>query len=579
MRLSIINFAFYDEKQEQEGGDYWNFANAGLSEIDNLDEMLLEDLINIIDNLKDENLKLKAKERLIEILKQMKIHVLTEYGEHSRKQLKRNLFFNDTLSEKVKKVLQEDNIIDIEESRLYSFWKEYEDSPEKLNVELSVVINRILNAAIPLEAKNKLIQEMFSNLIKCIRDNGIKNPKDFKTYFSYLQEDLILMLEGISSEHSKSEFYELKKELIEFYQNLLPEQYLNYIKIANDELYIKRYASSLLENGTELSIGIDPRISIGPEIEVNNEYSFTFNPINQKEIGQYIRPTEATVPNGEEISGPPFHDTKEELAIFKSMCDALKKMGFYYDKKSHNCAGQINIGLDYLDTKESILYFFKIFGNCEELLYHICNPEGEIMRQTMVNNSRFKPVSYILSKIKITKDISRNQLIDLLSYEGPYIREMKKDSVCIRDGHDKRRARLEVRIPNGTADYDDWINNIRLFGKIVEISKKMADISLIEESELTEEEKSFFISANNLYSQIRNSKTLEEKLMLLMDLLFDDNNIKQIYINRYNRIAQMKKEAPEVARIYRNYSPYGPHFAPVDFPAVDRESDEWGIPI
>ena len=40
MRLSIINFAFYDEKQEQEGGDYWNFANAGLSEIDNLDEAI-----------------------------------------------------------------------------------------------------------------------------------------------------------------------------------------------------------------------------------------------------------------------------------------------------------------------------------------------------------------------------------------------------------------------------------------------------------------------------------------------------------------------------------------------------------
>ena len=71
MKLNIINFAFYDEKQEKEGGDYWNFANAELSEIDNLDEILLENLINIIDNLKDENLKLKAKERLIEILKQM----------------------------------------------------------------------------------------------------------------------------------------------------------------------------------------------------------------------------------------------------------------------------------------------------------------------------------------------------------------------------------------------------------------------------------------------------------------------------------------------------------------------------
>ena len=249
-------------------------------------------------------------------------------------------------------------------------------------------------------------------------------------------------------------------------------------------------------------------------------------------------------------------------------------MGFYYDEKSHNCSGQINIGLDYLDTKESILYFFKIFGNCEELLYNICNPEGCVMWQTIVNNSRFKPISYVLSKISIPKDISRNQLIDLLSYGGPYIREMKKDSVCIRDGRDKKRARLEVKISNGTADYDEWINNIRLFGKIAEISKRMADISLIEESKQAEEEISFFSRANKLYSQIRNSISLEEKLMLLMNLLFDDDNIKQIYINRFNKIKEMKKADGDVEFIYRNYSQNGPHFAPVDFLEADREFGE-----
>mgnify|MGYP003297697871 CR=1 FL=1 len=48
----------------------------------------------------------------------------------------------------------------------------------------------------------------------------------------------------------------------------------------------------------------------------------------------------------------------------------------------------------------------------------------------------------------------------------------KKNSVCLR-GTNKYDYRFEFRIPNGGCNYETWIDNIRLYGKMMEKAKSL----------------------------------------------------------------------------------------------------------
>ena len=348
----------------------------------------------------------------------------------------------------------------------------------------------------------------------------------------------------------------LKNQFIQKYSEELPLEYLNLIKIESDPEYISKKS----KNFRHVCIGINPEIKLGAEIELNHKTFGTggFRLTSQKNIGQYISSSDATVPNGDEFTSPIFHDTPEELSVFCAVCDTLKELG--YEAYDINVAGQINIGIDYLNTAESLLQFWELFCNSEELLYHICNPEGSIMRQHVYNNSRFKAVSGAIGTRIIPEDISREEVIRMLSADKDSTLPgiiFKKNSICLRDGN-----RFEIRIPNGSEDYRVWIDNIRLFAKMVEVSKTLSNVlegtntsaASIQKLELKEALKDSTIS-------------LEEKLFVLMDLLFDDDKIKEIYVNRfYSLEAEILKTG---TRIYEpTYCISDSGFDVVDFQRV-----------
>ena len=271
------------------------------------------------------------------------------------------------------------------------------------------------------------------------------------------------------------------------------------------------------------------------------------------------------VSNGDEIfPRKPFHNTKEDIAKFCGLCEAMKDVGYYYNIEDGNAAGQINLGLDYLDTKEAILNFYEIYGNCEELLYYICNEEGQLFRQNVYSTSRIKPISEIIGTRILDEELKRNDVIKLfnnhMSDNNDVIKGLKykKNSVCLR-GNNDNDYRLEFRIPNGGCNYITWLDNIRLFGKMFEISKKLADA--IKKDYLTKEEEKLLGLKIDLQD---NSLSLEEKLKILMNLLFKDENIKQIYYNRYTSTIKKIKETNDDR--YRNiYGYLEPSFDEINF--------------
>ena len=386
-----------------------------------------------------------------------------------------------------------------------------------------------------------------------------------------------LLIEIIEYKKNNKEMYD--KLVIDYYE-YLPEEYRVMIRMRNDSSFL--YNKALRFKKENLDIGIDPRISIAPEIEANGKYPFDLDLCRQMGFdGEFRVGSDATVPNGNEIVPVrPFHNNPDDVSKFCALCDAMREVGYYYDEVNGNAAGQINLGLDYLDTKEAILAFYEIYGNCEELLYYISSEEGQIFRQSIYSSSRIKPISEIIGKRVIDEDLSRGEVIRLFSNDnsrdsGIKGLSYKKNSVCLR-GTNNSDYRFEFRIPNGGCNYKTWIDNIRLYGKMMERAKQIAD--LMKKEYLTPEEENLIRLKIDLQDM---NLSLEDKLDLLMELLFEDEEIKQIYYRRYN--ATLRKIRETGTDNYSNlYGYHEPSFDEVEFvehyeSRLDPEYDGYGV--
>ena len=537
--MYMYNFSEYNEEAEKIGGDYWKFLDATSETIQN--ELAgLYKIHEVFEEITNTELKEKMKKKIYDLI------------------LENGIFF-EGLS----------NSLDIFNSS-----------------ELKVVLKREFDNTIMtyINDKNIIKKHMF-DIVSFI--DLLRKVKDFDWEYSIITDILdiianqhtkVLLVNIIESNKTNTKLY---NKLISDYYEYFPIEYKNFLKVQQDPDYM--YKKSLLFINED--IGIDSRISIGPEIEANNDYYIKFDFYGQKGFEDYNLYTEATVPNGSEIAPiRPFHNTKEDVAKFCAVCETLKDIGYYYNEEHGNTAGQINLGLDYLDTKEAILNFYEIYGNCEELLYFISSEEGQLFRQNVYSSSRIKPISEIIGKRVLDEELSRNDVIKLFNSSNRYIEDesfnglqYKKNSVCLRGNHEQN-YRLEFRIPNGGCNYKTWIDNIRLYGKMMEVSKRLADS--MNKGELSNDDERLLRIKIDLQD---NTLSNEEKLVLLMNLLFEEDNIKQIYYDRY--ISTIKKITETNSDNYVNYnSNFEPNFDEVQFTGyyqsrLNPEFNEDGIVI
>ena len=536
--MRFYNFTIYDKDSELPGGDYWKFLDATLEELQECG-IYFFDFMRVWNNLKNEELKKKMRDKLASII--------------------------------IDKGISYDGL---------STCLEIFTSDE---IKMSFV-NTFNNKIIGYLSSEENIRRYNADIMSYIYTLRYVNDYEWELSF------IINILDKIKNYNNKSlliEIIEYKKNNKEMYDKLvidyyeyLPEEYRVMIRMRNDSSFL--YNKALRFKKENLDIGIDSRISIAPEIEANGKYPFDLDLCRQMGFdGEFRVGSDATVPNGNEIVPVrPFHNNPDDVSKFCALCDAMREVGYYYDEVNGNAAGQINLGLDYLDTKEAILAFYEIYGNCEELLYYISSEEGQIFRQSIYSSSRIKPLSEIIGKRVIDEDLSRGEVIRLFSNDnsrdsGIKGLSYKKNSVCLR-GTNNSDYRFEFRIPNGGCNYKTWIDNIRLYGKMMERAKQIA--GLMKKEYLTPEEENLIRLKIDLQDM---NLSLEDKLDLLMELLFDDEEIKQIYYRRYS--ATLRKIRETGTDNYSNlYGYHEPSFDEVEFvehyeSRLDPEYDGYGV--
>lgn len=90
------------------------------------------------------------------------------------------------------------------------------------------------------------------------------------------------------------------------------------------------------------------------------------------------------------------------------------------------------------------------------------------------------------------------------------------------------RNTIEFRVPNGTINPNTWIENVKLFGRIVQMSEKLAQIEKKDESEKTQED----IHLEKLMQLLKSNMTENEKMEVLLEILFTEEE-RNVYRERY----------------------------------------------
>ena len=269
--------------------------------------------------------------------------------------------------------------------------------------------------------------------------------------------------------------------------------------------------------GKYTSFGLPNNMTIGIEIESVGE--------NHNQLPDELRGWEGkedySIGNkGKEFSSPIMRDTKENVREVYIVNEILKAFGMEVTPK---CGGHVHIGADYITTEEGYKQLAELWGNAEEIYYLISNKEGELPRKGIGKFA--EPISDMYANEdleKIPKDrfiINAKKIVGFRRY----------NSINFLNVYTARNT-IEFRLANGTLDGDTWVENIRLFGRTVEIAEDLGQIvgKLERGEELTEDEKTKYA----LKEMLKDDAPLDAKMDILMKILFTEEE-QEVYYKRY----------------------------------------------
>ncbi len=297
-------------------------------------------------------------------------------------------------------------------------------------------------------------------------------------------------------------------------------------------------------------LGLADYMKFGIEIEAFNVaikelyHGESANYINSMNWHMASKSEEALVSKGgAELVSPILHDTKEDWQSVINICENMKKYpGKFGDKvvADEKCGLHVHFDAGCLaNDKEKMKNFLRIYAEGEELLYKMCNPEGQAIRKPAINKD-YKGI-HIISSLwrngmaaptgkKLLKKIEDGTLKVSYKKFGVLKRLIAKYKIDERRyvglnltniGNPKKNT-IEFRMANGTIDPDEIKKNVFLYASIIKTA-----IDYTENPEQYQEKIDNFFNTD---------VTEEEKVNNFLDLIMDSPEDKQIYYNRWNSV-------------------------------------------
>ena len=367
--------------------------------------------------------------------------------------------------------------------------------------------------------------------IKWLLDNREKLSEEevFRILFSLKNDNIKLQnIDLLEDRNSKIELLNRAKrpdlKLLMHTCNKLGINIFDELINSNNGIYPENY------NRKWQKIGIPQDMSFGIEIEAASEYAFLYTQFphickrwdmtNERVNRKYLEEENIYII---EASSPILSDCNEDIQDIYRVCTLLKSGGLEVED---NCGGHVHIGANYLTTKESYQRLIELWCNCEKIIFEICDEPYSVKRFTYDDYAT--PISGILKEGKIEDEQNLNKdefIAQLQSVQGDRYKLINFANVG------KKASTIEFRIPNGSLNPNVWIENIRLFGRMMKIAEELGKLDNRETKEYTREERRKLWLATML---VNANVPEEDKAKFLINLLFDEEQYKQIYFERYN---------------------------------------------
>lgn len=373
-------------------------------------------------------------------------------------------------------------------------------------------INQILELKTD-EEKIKMLKTLALDeqviVIKSLSDENIKKyigKFKYKFYFEFL-------LDGIKDEIYKIEQFKKTKNLYTKLKIISETTNKDFqyklISMLDGSIYKDLFKTNfnkenlLKDINLNINYDIDPDITFGVELEAYNA-NCDFYMALKNILVDWKFVNELSVYYGVELVSPILRFDEKSLKELFYVCSMLQNNNF---ATTNNCGGHIHFGFDYIKNKQHLINFINLYTNTQDILYNISNRSGDSMRSCVskyagkIDRVAIK-LSYIdFNKIKSLEECAKIvRETQLTRYYGLNLTRIGQ----------KEKNTIEFRFPNGELDFNELIHNIRLFSKLLEKSINLDDCILYD-------------------SRLKN----DEKLEILLDILFENEENKNIYRDRY----------------------------------------------
>ena len=422
--------------------------------------------------------------------------------------------------ERLKSVFRNYDLNNISIEELDFIGENYEEDIEEL-----YYLKNIVSSEDALRAYSELPEELQERILKY---NIVAHKEDVRSVLNAL--DLV----AIKKDEEKRQI--IQSEKTSSFPNL--EKSISRLPFKKAQEFLEFIKTKRMDFVRE-NVGLDERITYGIELEMAGflpedfrelqKRNEIFNELRKRrEIKSSLRgwkiDEEGTVDNGNglEYITPTMRDKKSDWDELEDACKLVNSLGV---RTTDDCGLHIHIGADILGTDEKAWKnLFELWREIEPFAYKMCNKSGEKNRAGILNHAG--PTASIIDdmfkkdlvKINSSEDVKKvadeytRRYIKFKTFSG---RTKSMNLQCIAEG---KQNTIEFRIPNGELDPVEIQRNVLFFGKIVEVSKKLA------------EDKEY---KKDIFESLKKEKNPNRKVLYILDLLFDDIDSKAVFLDRY----------------------------------------------
>lgn len=407
------------------------------------------------------------------------------------------------------------------------------------------VIDNKEEKIIILESILENIEEEYNrySILKKLSDDSLK--VQFLSFFD--EDNKMLIIENLKEDSDKIKaLHELKDEYDKAKIICTLEKDKDKISLLNEvdeQLKVaitlnlqnsekkEELVSSFIEkenNHKYTDLGLPPEMTIGAEIEAEEKESKTNQVLMETEFLNWNFKGDGSLQNGIETVSPIMHNTPKDVESIYTITNLLKQLGF---DASERCGGHVHIGADYLKKIDEIKELLEIWGSAEKNYFLISNKPGELPRKGVQEYAQ--PISDKIEKSELGKD-DETEFVE----DAKKVQDSRYSAINLMNVNNEKNT-IEFRLSNGTNDPNIWIENIRLYGKTVQMAHEISQIKskLKKGQELTDKE----VRKLECKKLLKEDISLDEKMDALMELLFEENE-REAYYERYEANKKLGKE-------------------------------------